>query len=235
MIVLGDSHTRAYGLSPKFTPIFLGSGKEINFIDWNNVDSLINKCSKLEKYLHPESVIFCMGEPDTRYAMGLGWHPWLSSRARDKDNYAFLEKCINRYLIFIKEISESLGWSVFVQNVVLTQDPIQCAYIDFYNQKLSDLIGDNFIAFNDKIRAPDGVIDSNFSWDMIHANNRICSFVESHFKFENFSNDLISNDSMKKLLTKSSRFNGFEFKERKDKKTFHRRFLNAVKGFANGR
>ena len=232
MVVLGDSHTRAYGLNPNFMPIFLGPGKEINFIDWHNTDSLKNKCVKLEEHLNIQSVIFCMGEPDTRYAMGLGWHPWGSSRTRDSNNYMFLEKCVERHLTFVHEISENLGWSVYVQNIVLTQDPVQCEYIDFYNEKLSDELGENFIAFNDEIRGEHGVIDSNFSWDMIHANNQICQFVESHLNIEHCSSDLVSNNAMKKYFKRNLRFNGFEFIEKKNKMTFNRFLLSAVEKFS---
>lgn len=196
----------------------------MNFIDWENVDALLSKCEKINKIVRPSTVILCMGEPDTRYAMGLGWQPWSSFRSKDTNNYAFLEKCSHRYLTFVREISEKFGWTVYVQNIVLTQDPIQCGYIDFYNEKLAAELGDRFIAFNDELRASNGVIALDYSWDAIHANNRICKFVETHLKLDHHENDLISDDVMKKHFNKNLKFNGLEFVDKKRKPLLHRLF-----------
>lgn len=233
MIVLGDSHTRAYGLNPHFTPVFLGPGKEVNFIDWERVDGLLVKCTQVAKVLQPESVVLCMGEPDTRYAMGLGWQPWNSTRPKDVDNYALLEKCTLRYLAFVRELSDQLGWTVYVQNIVLTQDSVQCAYINFYNERLAAELGERFIAFNDELRGANGAISEEFSWDMIHANNGICRFVESHLKLDVSSSALIPNEVMKSHFRKNARFNGLEFLEEKPK-PFHRRLLSAMSRLTKG-
>lgn len=104
MIALGDSHTRAYGRNPHFTLIFLGPGKVNNFVDWANVDSMLDKCHRIEAALSPKEVIFCLGEPDTRYALGLRWNPWSSDRLPDESNHIFLDKCAECYLDFYKEL-----------------------------------------------------------------------------------------------------------------------------------
>lgn len=211
MIVLGDSHVRAYGLNTFFTPIFLGPGKEVNFIDWHNVDQMLLRFKRVEDIFSPESILLCLGEPDTRYAMGCGWTPWCSSRQKDNENYKFLEKCSQRYLTLVRELEDNLNWSVYIQNIILTRDPTQCCYIDFYNAQLKSGLGEKFLSFNENLRGPDGTINEEFSWDMIHANNRICRFVEAHFGFNGVDYELIANTDMMAHMKKNEKFNVLQF------------------------
>jgi len=167
MIALGDSHTRAYGRNPHFTPIFLEPGKVNNFVDWANVDSMLDKCHRIEAALSPKEVIFCLGEPDTRYALGLGWNPWSSDRLPDESNHIFLDKCAERYLDFYKELVTAFGWTIYVQNVALTQSPSQCRYIEYYNQILANQLGERFIEFNSRIKTESGTIHPEYAWDLL--------------------------------------------------------------------
>lgn len=227
MIIIGDSHTRAYGLNRNFTPIFLGPGKDNNFIDWANVDVMLKKCYQIAETIHPKTVILCLGEPETRYAMGLGWNPWLSQYIPDTDNFSFLDKCIALFKFFTEELTKKLGWDVYVQNVVLTQSPEQCRYIDYYNHLLSQIFADRLIFFNDRIRRPEGTIDEEYSWDRIHANNKICEFVEEYMNIDKQQREAILELVMKKHLKKNTQFNCLVF-EGESKKSLIKRILQRL-------
>lgn len=230
MIVLGDSHTRAYGGNPHFTPIFLGPGKVNNFVDWANVDSMLDKCHRIEAALSPKEVILCLGEPDTRYALGLGWNPWSSDRLPDQSNHIFLDKCAERYLDFYKELVTAFGWTIYVQNVALTQSPSQCRYIEYYNQILANQLGERFIEFNSRIKTESGTIHPEYAWDQIHANNKICQFVEKRLKLDACNFELIPDSVMKKHLKKNKHFYCLELSAEPNN-NFMRRLIRSARAF----
>lgn len=212
-LVLGDSHVRAYGMNPNFTPIFLGSGKVANFTDWSRVDALLKRCDLVNEASSPKTILICLGEPDTRYAFGLGWQPWNSIHPRDEDNFSFIEKCSIRYAYFVQMLEDRFKWDVRVQNIVLTQDISQCRYIDYYNELLSKKLGTKLITFNDKIRSNNGSINTNYSWDRIHANCEIVPFVESALGQLIVDRQMVSNETMKRYFNKNKRFSSFEILE----------------------
>jgi hypothetical protein len=230
VLVVGDSHVRAYGMNPFFSPVFLGSGKEINLLDWGKVDEVIMRITKVVEVFNSNSILLCLGEPDTRYALGCGWTPWNSRWPKDRDNFPLIDRCFVRYVTLVKELNESLGRAVFVQNIVLTQDPVQCNYIDYYNKNLSRALGHHFIEFNSHIRSDDGSINRNFSWDTVHANNRISRFVESYFDFDGTRDHIIENDVMKRHMKKYD-FRNILKREEKRRSPIFKRLYGAIREF----
>ena len=51
VIVLGDSHCRAFSFNSNFFPIFLGAGKEMNFIS----DKNLKKLKKIKESMRSQS------------------------------------------------------------------------------------------------------------------------------------------------------------------------------------
>lgn len=58
------------GFNKNYLPIFIGPGKEINFINKKNSKTVLDRSLKI-LYQFPliKDVILCFGEPDARYAV----------------------------------------------------------------------------------------------------------------------------------------------------------------------
>jgi len=74
--VIGDSHTRSYACNSAFTPLFIGPGKENNFIDEASANTYLKRATKVLQQLRVNTVLLLFGEPDARYSLGCGWYPW---------------------------------------------------------------------------------------------------------------------------------------------------------------
>lgn len=78
--VIGDSHTRAFGFTNIFIPVFLGSGKQHCFIDDKRSEIVLERLTKSIQNIKQKSGIktylLVFGEPDTRWLLGKGWYPW---------------------------------------------------------------------------------------------------------------------------------------------------------------
>ncbi|RLC04126.1 MAG: hypothetical protein DRH90_09500 [Deltaproteobacteria bacterium] len=75
--VIGDSHTRAFSFNDNFIPFYIGGGKQRCFLSDQRLSDLISKVLHIVKEVAAQdSIILFLGEPDTRFNLGIGWKPW---------------------------------------------------------------------------------------------------------------------------------------------------------------
>lgn len=113
-LFIGDSHVRSF-IDQGFC-FFVGPGKDNNFLSDASAKALEKKISNILVCLKKNTeIIFIFGEPDCRFALGKGWHPWLSS-ATEVTNFDIVRasaiRCV-KCILAIKKKFNSQNISFF--------------------------------------------------------------------------------------------------------------------------
>lgn len=210
MVIIGDSHVRAFGFDQSYFPIFLGPGKENNFISYENASAVLEKLLSLRTILENREVILLFGEPDTRFALGKGWHSWnFSEQPDDVGNNYFIERCVERYVFVLRELKKSVQADFFVLAPLLTSNPNQTNYLLNYGEILRAESPFNVVDINESL-CEFGVLKREYQQDMVHANFHILKYLPSH-------RELSENEIEKlkgKLLIHNKKFGCYEFKNK---------------------
>jgi hypothetical protein len=101
-LLVGDSHVRSYIDSPEFNhAVFLGPGKEVNFVSTGSMLSYLVRLYVLERtlccHLSKTSIGLVVGEPDVRFACYETW--WIDDKqiAVDEETiYTRIKKSVGR-------------------------------------------------------------------------------------------------------------------------------------------
>ncbi len=182
--VLGDSHSRAFAHNSNFFPMFLGAGKEHNFISEENAARVASKIPAVLSHIKSlKEVIFVLGEPDTRYYTGQGWYPWESTLDPDITGYqAKVNSSVTRYETMLKSLQKTIRFEPVIFNVTPSQRILQNVVVDHYNEQLKQMCGSNgyrFIYINDKLYSGDAnIIHDKYYGDNVHMNNKIQPLIE---------------------------------------------------------
>lgn len=182
--VIGDSHTRAFSFNSNFFPLFVGAGKENNFVNETNsitlTKNIFNVLSKIEVVKY---VMFVIGEPDARFFSGQGWYPWESKTPPDISDYQ--KKChlaIVRYEKMLKELLAKINFKPIIFNVTPSKRQQQNIVVNYYNSCLKKMCENNkfhFVFINQKIYSNDeNIIHELYFGDTVHMNNQIQPLVE---------------------------------------------------------
>jgi hypothetical protein len=183
--VIGDSHTRAFSFNANFFPLFIGAGKQNNFVDEANSKTLAeNVTNVLCRMEDLKYVMFVLGEPDARFFSGQGWYPWEAKNPPDISGYQ--EKChrsIIRYERMLIELLAKKDFIPIVFNVTPSKRELQNVVVDYYNSCLKEMCENNnfyFVAINEKIYSKDeNIIHEMYFGDTVHMNNQIQPLAEA--------------------------------------------------------
>ena len=185
MIAIGDSHVRAFASREGIKSIFVGPGKEYNFISQSHAESVIKAIFSIEDIIQGQDVILFFGEPDTRFALGKGWHPWNYERIQDDvNNDTFVLNCAKRFVSTFSSLINEINAEFNILLLVYTPNANQCRYIDLFNKYVAENMACNVIDINSKV-SNDGVLDKFYQLDVIHSNREIVEVVLKKVKNKN--------------------------------------------------
>jgi hypothetical protein len=185
MIVIGDSHVRAFAKKREISPIFIGPGKEYNFTSQHSAENLLKAILKLKDIIQGETVILFFGEPDTRFALGKGWHPWNFQEVNDDiDNNPFVLNCAKRYVYIISILINQIDAQFNILLPIYTTNFNQCRYIDLFNNYIQQKKICNVIDINSEV-SKNGVLNKFYQQDIVHSNHEIVKLVLKKTKNKN--------------------------------------------------
>lgn len=186
LLVFGDSHARSFRGSQKYLPFFMGPGKKNCFISDQTYNHLKRNLLRVLSEVNPfTSIMFCFGEPDTRYYLGKGWQPWLST---ETECVANIEKKIyasfSRYSNLINTISSDFDFQIYVLCVIPSIRKTQNLYVKRFNLLLREYLERTpdiyFIDIEDHLLDGNGCLKQEFQADPVHANSAIQDLVDSN-------------------------------------------------------
>lgn len=182
IVVIGDSHARAYAKNINFVPCFLGPGKEFNFISDNGARAILKGSKRIIDLTKPKKILLTFGEPDCRYYCGYGWHPWKEKKVELKENVdALICDSIKRYMKYLSHLSHMVEYLI-IQPVPPSEISIQNSIAQKFNALLKKNLQkiENTIYLNDLEDVVWKNNDENrfYFGDHIHMNNEIQPIVE---------------------------------------------------------
>lgn len=184
MIVVGDSHVRAFK-NTYINAIFVGPGKEYNFTSQFYADNVTRAILSIKDIIQGETVILFFGEPDTRFALGKGWHPWDYQEIKDDvNNDVFVLNCAKRLVSTFSKIFNEIDAEFNILLPIYTPNFNQCKYIDLFNAYILEKMTCNVININAQV-SKNGVLDKFYQSDIIHSNCEIAELVLKKFKNKN--------------------------------------------------
>lgn len=213
--VFGDSHVRSLVDNLNFVPIFIGQGRDHNFVTLKSLFRIFIKVHYIAmKVKQKSNVIFFFGEPDTRYAMGNGWYPWDNKGKSVAVSKYLIEQSAHRYLALIDVFRSLTGWNVFVLSVLPTRQKEQFPFIQRFNTVIRSNereLDFTFIDIETSFLKNDGTIQDEFVGDKIHANTGVQKFVEDFLIKKGFLNNAGASDRVRsgrelKIFYRSNRF-----------------------------
>jgi len=176
IVILGDSHTRAFAHRKDVYPFFLGPGGSINLKCGTEI---IKQKSHdvLESLQLTENdwVFFHLGEPDCRVQLGRGWHPHKLLDVAETVDKRFLEECIINYMSIIT------GTHAPNKGVIgaATAYPPAFGAVKYFNNCLQKRFANYFDIFNhvfDGTRVKPEYCDPDPKRDPLHLNSTIAGF-----------------------------------------------------------
>lgn len=195
IIVIGDSHTRSFGLSDYFLPIFMGIGNVNNFTTDPFAQSTEETILRIMSHFkRDDNFMIVLGEPDCRWNTYKKWFPPLlvknpvnkiiDSVSRFKRAMLKIKKLYNNLILYSAnphlrsdQNETTLLWNKEVSVFSKANNILFC---DIYNEVLNDL--NSFLI--DEI-------------DEIHLNESIQELVLRRLKFT---------EKPKKIITPSDSF-----------------------------
>ena len=185
MIVIGDSHVRAFAEKKDINAIFVGPGKEYNFTSAFFADNVMRAILSIKDIIQGETVILFFGEPDTRFALGKGWQPWDFQEVKDDiNNDIFVLNCAKRFINVFSKLINQIDADLNILLPVYTSNLNQCRYIDLFNNYILQKMTCNVIDINFEV-SKNGVLNKFYQLDIIHSNNEIVEVVLKKVKNDN--------------------------------------------------
>lgn len=188
ILVLGDSHTRAFSYNDNFIPFFIGEGKGHCFVKSSNYENIkvmtFGVLSELEYTGGPVLLVF--GEPDTRYYIGRGWKPWERKYGFSIGRKRKVRISFARYCRFIEELRGIPDIDLYILNVTPSMRLEQNKLVDYFNELLKKYCSVNqgveFIDCNQDIYDESThEVKSEFYDDPVHLNLKLQLLVEEWF------------------------------------------------------
>jgi hypothetical protein len=180
--VIGDSHCRGFSYNSNFVPLFIGPGKEINFITDSNKELTTSKVQLALSKIKAGRIILVFGEPDTRHYLGKGWHPWENELEIGIGDFRpSVSASVERFSDFFRLIDSGASFQLMVLSVPPSERKDQNEIVRYYNQLLEDFCRVHnvlFIDIHDKLFLANGDIDKSYFGDQIHLNNKSQHLVE---------------------------------------------------------
>ncbi len=208
--VVGDSHTRTFADNINFFPLFLGAGKEVCFISDDRLEKLKHRIKDVVSHIEEMSTImFVLGEPDTRYYLGKGWTPWAPEfEEKVEEPYKLLDASLKRYETFITWFSDTFSSDFIIFNVIPSTRKQQNQYVRYMNDRLTKfcLAKDvKFINIQSHL-IKEGVIQQDYMADVVHLNTSVQPLVEAEIKKLGFPIEDASNATIKASKISRSAF-----------------------------
>ena len=180
-IVLGDSHGRSFTYNKEFLSIFIGSGKEVNFMsDESAMETKRRLLNNLHRLDRNKNIMLVFGEPDVR--LYLENHNEIRDLQGEKE---YIAACTDRYMAVIKEVRKHISGNLIVYNAVPCPRLEQNLFSKKYNSRLKRLCKENQIPFVDiwnKVVDKDNNLDEKYSVDHIHLSHLITPIVIKNLK-----------------------------------------------------
>lgn len=184
ILVIGDSHCRTFCNNVNFIPLFIGPGKKNCFISnlttrhlERNLWRILNDCSR------HQPIIFCFGEPDTRYYLGKGWKPWLSEKKNVTDNVEQkISASFARYSRLISSVIHTFEPQLYVLSVFPSPRISQNLYVREFNRLLRNYITEarhcHFIDIEEPLMDSRGCLKQEYRADPVHTKESAQHLVE---------------------------------------------------------
>lgn len=145
IIVIGDSHSRSFGGSDYFIPIFLGAGKVNNFTNENLAKTTEKRLLQIMSHFKKDDYfLLTFGEPDCRWSTYDSWHP--SIPVKNPKNKIF--NSISNFKKSILKI-KSLYRNLIIYNVTPHMRDHQNITNQIFNKNISTFCEENDLFFCD--------------------------------------------------------------------------------------
>lgn len=182
VLVIGESHARAYSFNKNFFPVFIGAGKEFNFTSSECYAAIKSSTKRVLNEIEVNHVLLTFGEPDCRFYMGLGWYPWEGEETKlTKDASLLLKDSIERYKNYLTWLTNQ-SKSVYVQPVAPSMFKRQDEYARVFNNQIRSFCETNrnlyFLSSLEGTLWSTGDRIAEFYGDHVHLNTKIQDVVE---------------------------------------------------------
>jgi len=166
ILVIGDSHVRAFAYNANFIPLFIGPAAFNNFLTDKNSDKVLSKILALiEKAV-------CIDMPILFLFSGDVEHVRRKNQNLNPEAQTELEESAVRYANCVKKISERIGQDVFVGLTLPGRDELYSLFREIHKSKLLSEISDigsvKPIDFNANISDSSGVLLEEYRADFVH-------------------------------------------------------------------
>ncbi|MDA7803428.1 phytanoyl-CoA dioxygenase family protein [Crocinitomix sp.] len=181
--VIGDSHSRSYSFNDNFIPLFVGQGKEYNFVSDHNLNNVIKGVERVLPNIREKKVLLIFGEPDTRFYLGKGWTPWTEDGEDDLSNYdTLINESAERYRSLIRYIKKKFDKEIYICNITPSLRSNQNLLVKNFNNRMSIISNDEGVNFVD-IGTDKFSIEEikEIMGDTVHCSNKIQTYVENWF------------------------------------------------------
>ena len=194
LIIIGESHTRAFAYRENVLPFFMGNGKNIN-LNTKNILTINNKIKTILSTINKEnSIIFLfLGEPNCRYPLKNSWDPHWDEILKKKTvkplvDVEHMTKCIEN----LSEID--LSNIDYILTPTGAYDPVIPA-LNKFNELLRDKFKDKVIdifsnTIDDDLKVLDIYKAKNWVKDPIHLNSKISEDLLLILKNKNLINSV---------------------------------------------
>lgn len=210
IIAIGDSHSRSFGGSDYFIPIFMGAGKFNNFTN-ENVAKITEKrlWHVMSHFKKDDYFLLAFGEPDCRWNTYGSWYP--SKPAKKPKNKII--NSISNFKNMILKIKSSYK-NLIIHNVIPHRRVDQNATNQIWNKNISTFCEENDLFFCDiydevlnDLESHLVELDRGRGIDPIHLGNSIQELVIKKLQITKKPEKIIMDNSSFKFSKKFKCFN----------------------------
>ena len=199
-----------------FLPIFVGAGKEHCFVTKRCAKRVLDKTQKTIDALVNRSDIsdfmLVYGEPDTRWLLGKGWHPWKRRFANPLIVWrrdALLKQSLDRFMQVVDSLRvDKQRLIIYANTSVYCADQIK--YAKRWNAAIENYCsarGIRFLNILDEITVGDRVAEEYVA-DIVHAGPAIVPLVKGKLGLDaTEASDQKSRDMNRETLPSMFKFN----------------------------
>lgn len=236
--ILGESHTRSFCFRRNVYPIFLSSGKAINFQRKGAIIEKITKVLNSGQILKSDILCLYLGEPDSRFQLGYDWYPHYNNVknkklriVKSKVDKQYLDNAVKTYSEILETINNKFGRTIHLIGPTGSYPSATKALL-YLNRKIESLcksrdylkyvnIFDDTLGNDGKVLSkylpPKGLVE-----DPIHLNSKVSDIlidklfeIESIRKKENFvmSKDHYNSLEVKNKFKMDPKFGSFTLKD----------------------
>lgn len=192
VVVIGDSHARSFSGNGSFSPFFVGPGKEFNFLDERASKRIKKAIERIVDATTNRYFLLVFGEPDTRFLLGKGWHPWQVTDSMEHGRYhpEGIGTSSENYLGLLSGLSSRYASrEFFVLNATPSRRDMQNRIVCALNEKLELGIAKArwlnifFVSINQFVMSEENLPKEEFinEEDPVHLNHNVQPLVEQYF------------------------------------------------------